>query len=155
MSYVSWLKNNSKFTTLPSIVCWILWIEQNLVTFEGRKDLVFLVIAKVTALTPLVVEKKHKKRYIQPLCILTSFVCWVYGASSPRTHGCGAGGINKINAQRAIKWIFNCGHGTITRAYLIGVWVTLFLAKRLNIEVIQVIGDSNIILDWLKDIGKL
>jgi ribonuclease HI len=45
--------------------------------------------------------------------------------------------------------------GTNTRAELLGAWVSLFLAQRLNLEVIQVIGDSKIIINWLKDRGKL
>jgi hypothetical protein len=35
------------------------------------------------------------------------------------------------------------------------VWATLFLSECLNIDVIQVIGDSKIIIEWLKDRGKL
>ena len=35
------------------------------------------------------------------------------------------------------------------------MWATHILVVRLNIEVIQVIGDSKIIFDWLKDRGKL
>jgi hypothetical protein len=33
--------------------------------------------------------------------------------------------------------------------------VTLILSMRLNIEVLQVIGDLKIIIEWLKDKGSL
>ena len=41
------------------------------------------------------------------------------------------------------------------RDEFLGAWTTLFLAKRLTIDVIHVIGDSKIIIEWLKDRGKL
>jgi hypothetical protein len=46
-------------------------------------------------------------------------------------------------------------HWTNNGAELLGAWATHFLVVRLNIEVIQVIGDSKVIIDWLKDRGKL
>jgi hypothetical protein len=38
---------------------------------------------------------------------------------------------------------------------LLGAWETHILAVRLNIDVIQVINNSKIIIEWLKDRGKL
>jgi hypothetical protein len=38
---------------------------------------------------------------------------------------------------------------------LLRAWAILFLARHLNLDVIQVIGDSKIIIEWLKDKGKL
>jgi ribonuclease HI len=61
----------------------------------------------------------------------------------------------RISENSVYKWTFNCGIGTNTRAELLGAWATHILVVRLNIEVIQVIGDSKIIIDWLKDRGKL
>jgi ribonuclease HI len=82
-------------------------------------------------------------------------VSWFDGATDLSDHRCGVGGLIKTSANTVIKWTFNCGCGTNTRAELLGAWVTLILAMRLNIEVIQVIGDSKIIIEWLKDKGKL
>jgi ribonuclease HI len=53
------------------------------------------------------------------------------------------------------KWTFNCGPDTNTRAELLGVWATLHLASRLNIEDLQIFGDSIIVIDWLNNRGKL
>jgi ribonuclease HI len=45
--------------------------------------------------------------------------------------------------------------GTNTRAELLGAWATLHLASRLNIEVLQILGDSRTIIEWLNNRGKL
>jgi ribonuclease HI len=64
------------------------------------------------------------------------------------------GGMIKTSSNTVIKWTFNYGCGTNTREELLGAWATLSLVVRLNIDVIQVIGDSKIIIEWLKEKGK-
>jgi ribonuclease HI len=65
------------------------------------------------------------------------------------------GGLIKTSSNTVIKWTFNCGCGTNTREELLGAWATLSLVVRLNIDVLQVIGDSKIIIEWLKEKGRL
>jgi ribonuclease HI len=67
----------------------------------------------------------------------------------------GVGGVIKISEQCCFKWILNCGPGTNTRAELLGAWALLTLASRLSIQAIHVQGDSKIIIDWLRDKGRL
>jgi ribonuclease HI len=50
---------------------------------------------------------------------------------------------------------FCYGPGTNTRAELLGAWVTLHLASILNIEPLQLIKDSRVIIDWLNHKGNL
>jgi len=64
-------------------------------------------------------------------------------------------GMIKITQNSYFKWTLNCGLGTNTRAELLGAWATLFLASRLHIEALQVLGDSRIIIDWLNNRGDL
>jgi ribonuclease HI len=45
---------------------------------------------------------------------------------------------------------FQLREGTNTRAKLLGVWATLFLAHKLDIDQLQLLGDSKIMVDWLK-----
>jgi len=61
----------------------------------------------------------------------------------------------KITQNSFFKWTLNCGLGTNTRAGLLGVWATLFLASRLHIEALQVLGDFRIIIEWLSNRGDL
>jgi len=67
----------------------------------------------------------------------------------------GAGGFLRISKNSYYSWTFNRGPGTNTRAELLVVWATLHLATRLNIEDIQIFGDSKIVIDWLNNNGKL
>jgi ribonuclease HI len=39
--------------------------------------------------------------------------------------------------------------GTNNRAKILGVWATLSLAHRLDIDQLQLLGDSKIVVDWL------
>jgi ribonuclease HI len=80
---------------------------------------------------------------------------WFDGAAQSDGLQSGAGGLLRISKNSYYSWTFNCGPGTNTRAELLGVWATLHLASRLNIEDIQIIGDSKIVIDWLNNKGKL
>jgi ribonuclease HI len=80
---------------------------------------------------------------------------WFDGATQSNGLQSGAGGLIRITENSHYRWTFNCGPGSNTRAELLGVWATLHLETRLNIEVLQIFGDSRIIIDWLNSRGKL
>jgi ribonuclease HI len=77
------------------------------------------------------------------------------GAALANGECCGAGGIFKSHATRITKWFLNCGAGTNTKAELLGLWATLTLATLWSIEKIQILGDSKVIIDWIKQQGQL
>jgi ribonuclease HI len=54
-----------------------------------------------------------------------------------------------------IRWVYNCGRGTNTRAELMGVWATLMLASHLSLHRLQILGDSKVVIDWLSNRGRL
>jgi len=99
--------------------------------------------------------KKAPPRSLQNPRFLSPIVSWFDGAADLIDHRCGVGGVIKISANTIYKWNFNCGFGTNTKEELLGSWENLIMAVRLNIEVIQVIGDAKIIIEWLNDKGKL
>jgi ribonuclease HI len=80
---------------------------------------------------------------------------WFDGAAQQNGDQSGAGGVIKINEHTTYKWTLNCGHGTNTRAELLGVWASLTLASRLSITDFLVLGDSKIVIDWLNRKGAL
>jgi ribonuclease HI len=80
---------------------------------------------------------------------------WFDGAATSSGQNSGAGGIIKFNDQCCYKWLLNCGQGTNTREELLGAWALLTLASRLSIPTIHVQGDSKVIIDWLRDKGRL
>jgi ribonuclease HI len=61
----------------------------------------------------------------------------------------------KITKNSSYRWTFNCGLGTNTRVELPGIWAILYLASRLHIEALQILGDSIIIIEWLNNWGDL
>jgi ribonuclease HI len=67
----------------------------------------------------------------------------------------GVGGIIKLSATTIYKWYLNCGVGTNTKAELMGVWATLFIANYLSIHKLQILGDSKVIIDWLNNKSDL
>jgi ribonuclease HI len=69
-------------------------------------------------------------------------ICWFDGAAQNNGTLSGAGGIIKTGGNTIYRWTFNCGMGTNTREELLGVWATLSLAHRLDIDHLQLLGDS-------------
>jgi ribonuclease HI len=76
-------------------------------------------------------------------------ICWFDGAAQNNGTLSGAGGLIKIGENIIYRWTFNYGMGTNTRAELLGVWATLTLAYKLDIDQLQVLRDSKIVVDWL------
>jgi ribonuclease HI len=60
-----------------------------------------------------------------------------------------------VDFKTILTWTFNCGPGTNTRAELLGAWATLFLASRLHIDSLHILGDSKTIIEWLNSMNDL
>jgi ribonuclease HI len=67
----------------------------------------------------------------------------------------GVGGVLVVNDHCKYKWLLNCGPGTNTRTELLGAWALLTVASRLSIQSLHVMGDSKIVIDWLRGKGRL
>jgi hypothetical protein len=139
------------------LVCWFVWLERNKKVFENGNPSVSAVVYKTlgivansTTPTKVAIQKKVKI-HLQG----GTPAGWFDGATQSNGLQSGAGGLLRITENSYYKWTFNCGPGTNTRAELLGVWATLNLAARFNIEALQIFGDSKIIIDWLNRRGKL
>jgi ribonuclease HI len=111
------------------------------------------------ALAALDVNKKHIRfptpRVHKDVLTGQKITSWFDGASQQNGIYSGVDGVIMIKEQTFYKWMINCGVGSNTRAELMGVWALLTLASRLFISEIQVLGDSRIVIDWLKGKGAL
>jgi ribonuclease HI len=86
----------------------------------------------------------------------TGYTCAQFdGASSAGGLNCGVGGFIIDHDSSRYRWLINCGEGSNTKAELLGAWTTLTLANHLKIQNIQVMGDSKVVIDWLKQKGNL
>jgi ribonuclease HI len=82
-------------------------------------------------------------------------LAWFDGADQLDGTSCEAGGLLKTPDLSVIRWVFNCGRGTITRAELMGVCATLMLASHMSLHHLQILGDSKVVIDWLSNRGRL
>jgi ribonuclease HI len=82
-------------------------------------------------------------------------VAFFDGAAQSSGLCCGAGGSFKTHPGRTTKWSLCCGRGTNTKAELLGLWTTLWLASSWSLDQLQVIGDSKVIIDWINGSSQL
>jgi ribonuclease HI len=82
-------------------------------------------------------------------------VAYFDGAAQGNGRCSGAGGIIKVVATTGYKWHLNCGEGSNTKAELMGLWATLFIANYLSITKLQTLGDSKVIINWINKKGSL
>jgi len=59
---------------------------------------------------------------------------WFDGATQSNGLQSGAGGVIKLFDNTIYKWNIQCGPGTNTRVELLGVWETLILDTRVDID---------------------
>jgi hypothetical protein len=153
--FKQWKARNFHLPTLPTLICWSLWREHNYVVFEDIIPRVQKVIHR--SLLALREYKHIPKVSVQRLGFshpaVGGTVGWFDGATSSIGLNSGAGGVIRISEQCSYKWLLNCGPDTNTRAELLGVWALLSLASRLSIQELHVMGDSKIIIDWLRERG--
>jgi ribonuclease HI len=155
--FKSWRIQNTLHPSLPTLICWYTWKERNLAIFEGGipsiQKVFFLSISESWVCLP---KTKVSCRGVLPTNLEGDGVIgWFDGATMSSGNNCGAGGRIKISEQKSYKWFINCGVGTNTKAELLGAWALLTLASRLSILEIHILGDSNIIIEWLKGKGHL
>jgi ribonuclease HI len=143
--------------SLPALTCWYLWRERNQTIFEDKSP-----SARKVVYLSLLALKEHSQEKITPVrrtgTTQTNFgnvVGWFDGAASSSGLNSGAGGVIKISENCSYKWFINCGPGSNTRAELLGAWALLTLANRLSIQSMHLIGDSKIIIDWMRGKGRL
>jgi ribonuclease HI len=155
--FANWAFQNHSLSSLPTFICWFIWLERNLAIFESRnpslEKVIFLSLGAVRSHRPQ--ERLHSIRRSVHILPLNRIIGWFDGAAQKNGEQSGAGGVIKLNEHSVYKWTLNCGGGSNTRAELLGVWASLTLAHRLSITDFHVIGDSKIVIDWLNDKGSL
>jgi ribonuclease HI len=154
-----WTSIERSYKHLPLLVNWFIWLARNTKIFDNKSPNANLVAYKTLglfqnwkAIHPAIGKKKT---LISPCIVEDTPTGWFDGATHRSGNLCGAGGLIRTSKNSFIRWTFCCGPGTNTRAELLGAWASLHLATILNIEHLQLIGDSRVIIDWLNHIGKL
>jgi ribonuclease HI len=124
---------------------------------EGRPPSCFAVIHRILSFFQWQ-SSTIKDFHIKPVDFLldpgSTLICFD-GAALANGHCCGAGGTLKIHPFRVTKWFLNCGEGFNTKAELIGLWASLFLASSWSLNHLLVLGDSRIIIEWINHKSNL
>jgi ribonuclease HI len=132
-------------------VCWQTWKERNRAIFEGRSPSPNGFLHRILS--------SYQFQQISPKTFLYkaldfrmdegSMLACFDGAALSTGLCCGAGGTFKTHSSRITKWFLNCGAGTNTKAELMGLWATLYLASCWSINHLHVLGDSSVIVNWI------
>jgi ribonuclease HI len=154
---MEWTKDKSAPASLAATTCWHIWIERNKALFEECSPSYRSVVHRISVTFSW--QPTIPKSIPNRVCDITqtegfTLACFD-GAALANGECCGAGGFFKSHATRITKWFLNCGAGTNTKAELLGLWATLTLATLWSIEKIQILGDSKVIIDWIKQQGQL
>jgi ribonuclease HI len=152
----SWCSRPQIYLSLPAIVCWNVWLARNAAIFDDKPPPIYLVTNLIlnAVVRPHPTIARTKRRSITSLPF-DKAIAWFDGATQLDGSRCGAGGHISINAQTSYRWTLNGGQGTNTKAELLGAWASLILAQRLNIDVMILLGDSKVIIDWINDKADL
>jgi hypothetical protein len=155
--FKQWNKMNKDVPTLPALICWFTWKERNLAIFENNKPSTMKVIHLTLSLLREHTQgtKVVSSRSEPSQTDWSGNIGWFDGAAISTGTNSGVGGVIKVSEHCRYKWLLNCGPGTNTRAELLGAWALLTLASRLSIQSLHVMGDSKIIIEWLRGKGRL
>jgi ribonuclease HI len=153
----NWTKDKSVPSYLAVYAMWYIWQERNKTLFEDIKPSVKTVLYKILA-HPLCKTTYPKDKIPKDIMIgvdLNTTLAWFDGAAKSDGSMCGAGGIIKVQKAIVYKWKLNCGKGTDTKAELMGAWASLWIAEFLKLLDLHLLGDSKVVIDWLKKEGSL
>jgi hypothetical protein len=122
--FKDWCGSHPKWHMFPSIVCWQIWLERNLVIFEegqaSKVSVVHMILGWIGR--SQMTTKTVGKTKIPPYLNEGRPIGWFDGAAQRRGQTSGAGGVIRVNNHTKYRWMLNCGPGSNTRAELLGVW---------------------------------
>lgn len=148
-NFDNWTRMQPKKLHFPILVCWIIWKARNGIIFDHIRRSARSIIYHITQLYGLYPDKEiMKKRQLQTTTlqeIHTQHFGTFDGAA--QCGNCSGGGTLTLLDGRIIHFKVGLGAGTNSRVELLSLWALLWLAKRLNCDEIQVLGDSQAIID--------
>lgn len=93
-----------------------------------------------------------------PPSTLTSFfevIGFFDGASQGRGALCGAGGFIRLGNMPSFSLRMGGGGGSNNRGGILGLWTVLVFARSRHLDVLEIFGDSKVIIDWANGKGNL
>jgi hypothetical protein len=101
----SWVKKERNFITLPSMVCWFVWLERNKKIFEHGNPTIHSVVIKSLGKVDRHIssQKVYIPRNIQLPSQALPTVGWFDGATQTNGLQSGAGGVIKLFDKNVYK----------------------------------------------------
>ena len=96
-------------------------------------------------------KKKQRKIGLAPCLLLP---CGFFDGASTST-AAGVGYSVFINGNHHLDFALGVGCGSNTKAELMGLWALLLSSQMMSIPLVQIYGDSQVIINWAKGITTL
>jgi hypothetical protein len=152
------VKERNYLTELHIFTMWGVWIARILAFFEGKYLDEYVVSSRIIAYF----YKFHKDKllcdnkvvcYSLPNLFETMLVGFFDGTVA--NGFCGVGFVLKFSHHFSMHAYFGGGKGTNTRDKIIALWGLLWLARKLKLDNLQVLGDSKVITSWASGMVNL
>ena len=115
--YDKWISQSSEFSTLPTIVCWNIWLERNRAIFEDTNPTVESIVFKSCGSfnKSSMTMKVALPRTIQSIQLTRETAGFFYGVVLANGTNSGVGGVITLSDKSSITRTCNYGPGTNTR----------------------------------------
>jgi len=141
---------------IPFLVSWRIWKYRSKILFENWKREDSRTITKI-----LLDIKEHKGTkevnkvdyILDPIYFDEKPIGFFDGVVVNDI--CGVGIFVKLSFVHSYKVDFAGGKGNNMKAEILGLWGLLFLAQRLSISNLMVVGDSKVTINWINDFSNL
>lgn len=149
----NWVQSHRDHPTLPLFICWGVWLHRNRALFDDDHISPFITGLKILTIyreyrrQPSILKKR---RLIQPFIYDFQLVGYFDGATKDGVGGCGF--VLYLNENHYYRGWMGLVTGTNNLAELSAIWALLYWAHYLNINSVNIYGDSLLIINWL--IGK-
>jgi ribonuclease HI len=153
----AWVLNKQFPKRLLILTCWFIWKERNNTLFDDLRPNDWVVVYKILDTLNIYSPVSNAKGLrLSSIIRMNGYaIAFFDGVALAGGSIRGAGGAIKCPNSQAYRWFFNCGDGTNTKDELLGAWATLTISKLLDLQYIQVLGDSKVVIQWLEQKGKL
>lgn len=141
------------FARLPSILVNSLWWARNSSTFKD-KDIPTEVTASITLnlAKEIVMELKSKNPKIPSMPTLDYEIPWGYFDEACQGHPpiCGVGVVLFLNHKHSLQSKYTPDVETNNKVEFIALWTLLEATIKKDVKILQVMGDSKLVIDWAR-----
>ena len=150
-------RNNEKYRALPLIITWGIWGARNRFIFDDRwtePDIVAAHCVGTLQHFPQVTNSKPKRNV--GILEIDRSIPWAFfdGAAQGNPQICGGGGLIYWNDHNFLLSRAGLGEGSNNFAEVMALKLILLLAVEKNIKRINIMGDSQLIINWANKISE-